>query len=88
MSEQRVWTIEVVLTEDGDKTRADAMLQAPAFQLHGWGRSRRSPGDPDVPVIGEEVAAARALSDLAHQLLDRAAHAIEQWEGHKVSLHA
>ncbi|WP_462186778.1 MULTISPECIES: dsRBD fold-containing protein [unclassified Frankia] len=35
------------------------------------------PGEPDVPEIGDEVAAARALSELAHRLLDAAAENIQ-----------
>jgi hypothetical protein len=87
MSEQRIWNIEVVFTEDEDRTRADAMLMLGDLRLHGWGRSRRNPSDPDVPKIGEEIAAARALSDLSHQLLHVAADAIEDVEGHPVTVH-
>lgn len=88
MGEDRVWSIEIVFTEDDDKTRADAVLAIGDLRFHGWGRARRSPADPDVPAIGEELAAARALSDLSHQLLHTAADAIEAFEGHPVSLHA
>ena len=42
--------------------------------------ARRNPLDPRVR-IGEELAAARALSDLAHKLFDVAANAIERFEG-------
>jgi Rv2632c-like len=38
-------------------------------------------------VIGEELAAARALSDLSHQLLEAAAARIESFEGHRVNVH-
>lgn len=88
MSEERVWTVEILFTEDEDRTRADARLQAGRRQLHGWGRAKRNPDDPDVPVVGEELAAARALSDLTHQLIHQAADAIEEFEGHPVQLHA
>jgi hypothetical protein len=47
----------------------------------GWGRARRNPADPEMPPVGEELAAARALSDLAHNLVDEAARTIEQHEG-------
>ena len=53
-----------------DRTRADAVLEGAPVDLRGWGRARRNPIDPAVPAVGEEVAAARALSDLAHHLLD------------------
>jgi hypothetical protein len=87
MSEERVWTIEIIFTEDADRTRADAHLRAGPRLMHGWGRARRNPADPDVPAIGEELAAARALSDLANQLIHEAAGAIEAYEGHPVQLH-
>jgi hypothetical protein len=80
------WTVEIVFSEDEDKTRADARLTGGIDDLQGWGRARRNPDDPDVPAVGEEVAAARALSDLAHHLLEQAAHRIESWEGHPVQL--
>ena len=80
------WTVEITFREDDDKTRADAVLIAGAEALEGWGRARRNPIDPEVPAVGEEIAAARALSDLAHHLLEQAAHRIESWEGHPVQL--
>lgn len=86
MSKGRVWNVEIVFTEDEDRTRADAVLETGAEEISGWGRSRRSPADPDVPVIGEDLAASRALSDLAHQLLHEAASAIEDFEGRPIHL--
>jgi hypothetical protein len=80
------WTVEIVFSEDEDRTRADAMLTGTVEGLQGWGWARRNPVDPDVPVVGEDIAAARALSDLAHHLLDRAAHRIESWEGRPVEM--
>jgi hypothetical protein len=88
MSDNRVWTVEIVFTENGDRTRADARLRAGEREFTGWGRARRRPSDPDVPVIGEELAAARALADLTHRLVDEAADAIEQFEGRPVKLHS
>jgi hypothetical protein len=87
MSDKRVWTVGIVFTEDGDHTRADALLQAGERNFSGWGRARRNPADPNVPVIGEELAAARALGDLAHRLLHEAADAIERFEGGPVVVH-
>jgi hypothetical protein len=87
MSEPLTWTVTIAFSEEGNKTRADAVLQGGPDDLCGWGRARRNPADPDLPAVGEEVAAARALSDLAHHLLDGAAHRIELWEGHSVHLH-
>ncbi|MGD9704264.1 MAG: DUF1876 domain-containing protein [Acidimicrobiia bacterium] len=87
MSAPTVWTVTITFREDDESTRADAVIGGAGFDLEGWGRARRNPVDPDVPMIGEEVAAARALTDLAHHLLDRAAHSIESWEGRPVHLH-
>jgi Rv2632c-like len=78
------WTIRVSFTENDDRTRADAHLQVDQQEWHGWGRARRNPVDPDIPAIGEELAAARALSDLSHLLVDAAAQRIEAFEGHPV----
>jgi hypothetical protein len=86
VSDTRVWTVEVLFTEDGDTVSAEARLSAGARQLVGWGRARRNPKDPDVPRIGEELATARALSDLSHLLVHEAAELVERFEGHPVSL--
>lgn len=86
MPTSKVWSIEVFLTEDPDTTRADAVLQVGDREFRGWGRARRNPTDPDVPRIGEELATARALSELSHRLLHAAAEAIEEFEGRKVVL--
>lgn len=47
---------------------------------------RRNPSDVDVPEIGDEVAAARALRRLADRLLGVASDDIEAIEGHGVRL--
>ena len=49
--------------------------------LTGEGLARLHPVDRDVPSIGDELAAARALSELSHLLLDVAARDIEQSSG-------
>ena len=86
MTTPLTWTVTIVFSEDEEKTRADAVLHGLPEELCGWGRARRSPDDPDVPAVGEEVAAARALNDLAHHLLEQAAHRIESWEHRPVHL--
>lgn len=77
-----VWSIDVALTEDHDSTRADAVLNVGDRTFRGSGQARRNPADPEVPRIGEELAAARALSELSHQLLHAAVVAIEAFDGH------
>ncbi|HUY29664.1 MAG TPA: DUF1876 domain-containing protein [Acidimicrobiales bacterium] len=75
------WTVDLEFTESDTSTRADARLVGPDRQFAGWGRSRRNPVDPDVPAVGEELAAARALSDLARQLDNEAIDVIEGFAG-------
>jgi len=45
--------------------------------LVGTGLARRNPADKDVPEIGDELAVARALSELSHRLLHVAVEDIE-----------
>ena len=74
----RTWTVQVTLDEMGDDTTADAVLGLEnKAEVRGHGRSRRNPADEADVRIGDELAAARALSDLAHQLLGMAASDIE-----------
>jgi hypothetical protein len=49
------------------------------MHFHGLGDARRAAGDPDVPIVGEQLSASRALSDLAHKLLDAAAARVEKF---------
>ena len=73
------WHIEVEFQEDDMRTEAAARLRLrDGVELRARGTARRSPDDPAQPQIGEEIAAARALSDLVHQLLDKAATQIEE----------
>jgi Rv2632c-like len=84
---EQTWLVNISFTEDADRTRADAILVLANQKFHGLGQAKRAPQDPSVPVIGEELAAARALSDLSHQLLEVAAERIESFEGHPVDVH-
>ena len=82
------WRVELVFTEDERGTRADAVLEYADRHLHGWGRAQLNPTDEDVPIIGEEIAAARALIRLGHLLLGEAENEIEDIEHHPVHIHA
>jgi hypothetical protein len=84
MSSGPTWLVEITFSEDEDHTRADAILELSGQRFHAWGRAKRAPSDPNVPVVGEELAAARALSDLTHKLLHAASTKIEGWEGGRV----
>lgn len=83
------WTVEIFIDEHDDerRTHAEARLHTrDATQLRGTGTSRRHPRDREVPEIGDELAAARALSDLSHRLLLAAAADIEQFNADRVRL--
>jgi hypothetical protein len=83
----QTWQVNVAFTEEDDRTRADAILELAGQRFHGFGRAKRAPEDPSVPVVGQDLAAARALSDLSHQLLQAAAERIEEFEGRPVTPH-
>ena len=77
----RTWTVEIALTENEEerRTRAAAVLHTDArTPLRGEGGARRRRSDTGVPEIGDELAVARALADLAYRLLDAAAEDIEE----------
>ncbi|MGH3344974.1 MAG: DUF1876 domain-containing protein [Carbonactinosporaceae bacterium] len=72
------WRVEIFIDEDGRQTYAKARLETQReSRLQGTGSARRNPRDTDIPEIGDELAVARALSDLAHKLLHAAAEDIE-----------
>ena len=73
------WHIEVEFDEDDTHTRAVLLLRLPdGTELRTRGRARRHPDDSPQPRVGEEMAAARALSELVGQLLDKAAGDISE----------
>jgi hypothetical protein len=72
------WRVEIQIDEHEGRTRALARLHnRDETGLIGVGLARLNPADRDVPEIGDELAVARALSDLGHQLLEAAAGDIE-----------
>ena len=85
--ESKVFTVEVIVEEGADETEAKAVVDIGGRHFGGWGRARRNPDDPEMPRVGEELAIARAVSDLSHHLLDAAAMSIEQWSGGGVRVH-
>jgi Rv2632c-like len=60
--------IDVLLEEHEERTRAKARLSWAGKKFVGVGLSRLDPADQPVTQIGDELAIARALSDLANQL--------------------
>ncbi|KUL26269.1 DUF1876 domain-containing protein [Streptomyces regalis] len=88
--EDKQWTVRIRITEDGDDTRAEAVLttqdQAQSTPqdtsaVTGRGVAHRNPIDRPIPEIGDELAASRALEDLAIRLHDIASDDIVQLAG-------
>ncbi|AGP52811.1 DUF1876 domain-containing protein [Streptomyces rapamycinicus] len=77
MSHTVEWKVHLYLSEDEGRTRARVELDTGSTALTGRGLARCNPDDEDVPVIGDELAAGRALSDLAQQLAQAAEHDLE-----------
>lgn len=67
----KTWHVEIYLYEDDNRTRAEAVLRTDAgTELRHEGIARRNPSDRDIPEIGDELAACRAVTGLAHDLLE------------------
>ncbi|GHE55809.1 DUF1876 domain-containing protein [Streptomyces capitiformicae] len=82
MMETKRWTVQIYISEEGDETHARAVLATrDTSHLTGRGMARRNPIDRPVPEIGDELAASRALEDLAIRLHDVASDDIVQLTG-------
>jgi len=82
------WCVDLYLFEQGARNHG---ARSPSYgcptALDGRGETRRNPSDVDIPEIGDEVAAARALRRLADRLLGVASDDIEAVEAHEVHPH-
>lgn len=82
------WSVELFVGEIDNETDAEARLTGPGDHiLSGRGKARLNPADRNVTTIGEEIAIARALSDLAHKLLHSAAIGVESMTHEQARLH-
>ena len=78
MNKAKCWTVIIDIDEHDGRTQAVARLHTrDTDTLTGVGLARLNPADRDVPEIGDELAAARALSELGHHLLSAVADDIE-----------
>jgi hypothetical protein len=84
MRQRKIFTIEIEVEETREQTDARATLEIGMDRLVGKGHAQRNPADPDVPKVGEELAVARALIELAKTLNDKVDVDIESFEGHDV----
>lgn len=70
-------TIEIGIDEDDTVTLVHAVLDLRGDHFTATGRAKRNPVDTNVPVIGEELALARALGSLEDQIIDAAYERID-----------
>ncbi|MEU7425729.1 MULTISPECIES: DUF1876 domain-containing protein [unclassified Streptomyces] len=76
------WHVELEFVEDGQHTRAVAMVRLPdGTEVRAHGRASRHRVDADQPRVGEEIAGARALNELATQMLAKAHEEIDADSG-------
>ncbi|MEW2250605.1 DUF1876 domain-containing protein [Streptomyces sp. NPDC006975] len=71
------WKVRLYLFEEEGTTKARVVLDTRTAQLTGHGSAHRNPADADVPEIGDELAAGRAMQDLGRQLVEFAGRDIE-----------
>jgi hypothetical protein len=71
------WTVSVSIDIHEGRTRAKARLRWRDQTAVGIGMARLNPDDRKVADIGDELAAARALSDLARRMMATTMHDIE-----------
>jgi hypothetical protein len=81
------WHIDIELEEDDTHTHATVRAQlGDGETMTTRGDAYRNPKDASQPMIGEEIAAARALIALGTELLQSASSRIERAVHHPVHL--
>lgn len=76
------WHVEMEFQEDAHRTRAAALVRLPdGSEVRAHGYASRHPSDSQQPRVGEEIAGARALNELAMQLLTKAHDEIDEASG-------
>ena len=79
MEQEKDVTLSIHIEEDDTDTTATAVLDLRGDHFEATGKARRNPIDPVKPVIGEELAIARALRKLEGQITDAAEDKIERF---------
>ena len=74
--------VEREFKEDDKHIRAAALVRLPdGREVRGHGQATRHHTDSNQPRVGEEIAGARALNELAMQLLTKAHEEIDEASG-------
>ncbi len=71
--------INLHLEEDDTTTVATATLALRGDHFEARGTARRNPADAPMPIIGEELAIARALQSLTVDIMDTAHDKIDRY---------
>ena len=88
MISTKQWSITVDIDEQDDTTLAHVSIRSPAgHDVTGVGQAQRNPLDPSVPEIGDELAVARALRNLAERLMHTTENDIKGVTGEPAHLH-
>jgi hypothetical protein len=74
--------LSIHLVEDDIETVATAELNLRGDHFEAKGRARRNPIDPVKPLIGEELAIARALRKLEEEITEAAQEKIDRFLVH------
>lgn len=61
--------VDVDIVENSDECRATATLTTTRGVMQASARARRNPIDPEIPLVGEELAIGRAIQALGRQLV-------------------
>ena len=72
-------TIKVHIEEDDTTTTVRTVLDLMGDHFEAQGRARRNPIDEPMPVVGEELALARALNGLQMQVMEAAQDKIARY---------
>jgi hypothetical protein len=76
------WHVELEFEEDDQHTKAAALVRLPdGTEVRAHGRASRHRTDSNQPRVGEEIAGARALNELAMELLTKAHGEIDDASG-------
>ncbi|WP_055532893.1 DUF1876 domain-containing protein [Streptomyces graminilatus] len=76
------WHVELEFEEDEQRTRAAALVRlSDGSEVRANGYASRHRSDENQPRVGEEIAGARALNELAMRLLTKAHDEIDQASG-------
>ncbi|WP_432135544.1 MULTISPECIES: DUF1876 domain-containing protein [unclassified Streptomyces] len=76
------WHVELEFKEDEHRTTAVALVRLPdGTEVRAHGHASRHHSDTNQPRVGEEIAGARALNEIAMQLLTKAHREIDDASG-------